>query len=167
MILSLFRTGWGGVGDKGVTVRKESSMPTSSCEVHSLHQRVIQNRNSLVIWLGDRNFLKALCFWRDYLPKQGWFPEKAYVITIFTFMAMAVFWLFVLKMNLSFSKREGWGDDLITIFKYVRDCYSIWKMTTSCSVSKEENKRKWICKVAGLRGNMLIMCCLNCGDVKY
>lgn len=48
----------------------------------------------------------------------------------------------MLKRNLSFSKREGWEDDLITIFKYMRDCYSIWKMTTSCSLSPKRKTRE-------------------------
>jgi hypothetical protein len=39
----------------------------------------------------DPEFLKAMCFWKEYLPKQEWGTGKAYEITIFTFMAMAVF----------------------------------------------------------------------------
>lgn len=46
------------------------------------------------------------------------------------------------KKEFEIFKSEGWGEDLIIVFKYMRDCYSIWKMTTSCSLSPKRKTRE-------------------------
>lgn len=53
MVLFLFRIRDSGVVDKRVTGRRVS--PVSTCDLQSICQRVIQHKNSLMIWLGSWN----------------------------------------------------------------------------------------------------------------